>query len=119
MRQAALTRLIRILGLLGSDQDGERAFAALAAHKLVTAAGVTWSDLLRPAASGRGDGKIAVRRVHEYGVDPHGAAEARMRQLKSSNERLEKEVRALRRRLTTLADRERRRQAMVGEPDQS
>ena len=66
MRQANRTRLIRILGLLGSDQDGERASAALAAHRLVSASGETWAELLQPAAPGAAKGsRTVVHRVHE------------------------------------------------------
>jgi hypothetical protein len=43
-----LTLLIKFLGMLGSDHDGERAAAALKASALVKAAGTTWDTLLRP-----------------------------------------------------------------------
>jgi hypothetical protein len=109
MHHNTLARLIRVLGLLGSEHPGERDSAALAAHRLVTAAGTSWAELLHPAP---GPAKVVVRRVREYGLDPTGAAEARMRQLKASNERLEKEVRALRRRLTAIAERQRRERAL-------
>jgi hypothetical protein len=36
------------LGLLGSAHAGERDAAALAAHRLITQAGITWPDLLAP-----------------------------------------------------------------------
>jgi hypothetical protein len=108
MHHNTLAKLIRILGLLGSDQPGERASAALAAHRLIEAGGQSWAELLHAPPT-----KPAARRSHEYGVDPVGAAEARMRQLKSTNERLEREVRALRRRLTTIADRQRRQRALA------
>lgn len=41
-------RLVKLLGLLGSDHDGERANAAAAADRLVRAAGLTWRDLILP-----------------------------------------------------------------------
>jgi hypothetical protein len=44
------TRLAKLLGLLGSDHAGERDAAGLAAHKLVKQAGVTWHDVVTPAA---------------------------------------------------------------------
>ncbi|MGF6229785.1 hypothetical protein QFZ27_003740 [Inquilinus ginsengisoli] len=53
MRRGDLTRLIRILGMLGSDHDGERAAAALAADRLVRGSGWNWSDLLAPARVSR------------------------------------------------------------------
>lgn len=39
-------RLVKILGLLGSDIDGERAAAAPAAHRLIQKSGTTWEALL-------------------------------------------------------------------------
>ncbi len=42
------TKLIAILGMLGSEFDGERAAAALKASELVKANGLTWHDLLSP-----------------------------------------------------------------------
>lgn len=44
------TRLAKLLGMLGSDHDGERAAAALAASRFVRARGVTWPQVLRPPA---------------------------------------------------------------------
>ncbi|MEO8883572.1 MAG: hypothetical protein ABI377_09215 [Devosia sp.] len=111
MQRRSLTRLVRILGLLGSDQPGERASAAQAAHRLVTSLGVTWMELLQPPAEVKT--KVVVQRVRDYDLDQQAAAEARMRQLKTTNDRLEKEVRALRRRLTNIADRQRRAREMA------
>jgi hypothetical protein len=95
MRKGDLVRLIRILGMLGSDHDGERAAAALAADKLVRGSGWNWWDLLAPAR--------APRPVRSQGRDPFtdrfAAAESRMRQLRSENARLQDEVKALKRRL--------------------
>jgi hypothetical protein len=39
-------RLVRILGMLGSDSAGERDAAALAAARMVKEAGLTWYDVL-------------------------------------------------------------------------
>jgi hypothetical protein len=45
-------RLVKLLGLTGSDHDGERANAAQLANRLVTGLGMTWADVIaRPAAS--------------------------------------------------------------------
>ncbi|WP_276315624.1 hypothetical protein [Salinarimonas soli] len=41
MNSGHLTKLIRILGMLGSDHPAERAAAALAAHRLVRSQGTT------------------------------------------------------------------------------
>ena len=95
MHKSDLTRLIRILGMLGSDHDGERAAAALAADRLVRGSGWTWWDLLAPAR--------APRPVRSQWMDPLtdrlAAADSRMRQLRSENARLQEEIRRLKRRL--------------------
>lgn len=99
------TRLVRILKLLGSDQPGERASAALAAHRLVQSLETDWDELLAepPAA------KVIVQRVREWDINHRDAAEARIRQLKDTTERQERQLRALRTRINTLMDRERAR----------
>lgn len=95
MRKGDLTRLIRILGMLGSEHDGERAAAALAADRLVRGSGSSWSDLLAPAR--------VSRPVRAQSMDPLAdrlaAADSRMRQLRSENGRLQEEIRRLKRRL--------------------
>lgn len=95
MRKGDLTRLVRILGMLGSDHDGERAAAALAADRLVRGSGWTWWDLLAPA-------RVA-RPFRSQWTDPLtdrlAAADSRMRQLRSENARLQEEIRRLKRRL--------------------
>jgi hypothetical protein len=45
----ALERLIKLLGMLGSSHDGERAAAGLKAHELLRRHGLTWSDVLLAA----------------------------------------------------------------------
>lgn len=42
-------RLLSILGMLASDNAGERASAALKASQLVQSAGKSWDDLIAPA----------------------------------------------------------------------
>ena len=44
------TKLAKLLGMLGSDHPGERDVAALAAHRLVTQAGLAWRQVVTPAA---------------------------------------------------------------------
>jgi hypothetical protein len=39
-------RLVRVLGMLGSDHPGERANAAAAADRLVREAGLRWPDVI-------------------------------------------------------------------------
>ena len=48
LSQSDRTRLAQILGLLGSNQSGERDAAGLAAHRLVSKAGLTWYDVIEP-----------------------------------------------------------------------
>ena len=98
-------KLVRILNLLGSDQAGERASAALAAHRLLTTLGLDWRTVLEP----KPEPKVVIRRVRDWDVDQADAAEARIRQLKSTTERQERQIRALRTRVNTLTERERKR----------
>ncbi|SIQ46371.1 hypothetical protein [Acidiphilium angustum] len=42
-------RLGKVLNLLGSNHDGERATAAAKAHAILTGAGLTWPDLIGAA----------------------------------------------------------------------
>ena len=42
-------RLVKILGLLGSSFDGERAAAALKASQFLRERNLTWPDIIRPA----------------------------------------------------------------------
>jgi hypothetical protein len=102
------TRLARILKLLGSDLPGERASAALAAHRLVQSLGLDWDEVLadKPAAK-----QIVVQRVRDWDIDHRDAAEARIRQLRSTTERQERQIRSLRTRVNTLIERERLRRA--------
>lgn len=99
-------RLIRILRLLGSDQVGERASAALAANRLLDSLGLTWEDLLDPPP---GPERVVVRRVRDWDMNHADAAEARIRQLKDTVTRQERQLRALRTRINSLTDRERKR----------
>ena len=39
-------RLAKLLGMLGSDHQGERDAAGLAAHRLVKASGMVWADVV-------------------------------------------------------------------------
>lgn len=98
-------RLIRILRLLGSDHVGERASAALAANRLLESLGLSWDDVLDPPVPER----VVVRKVRDWDVDQADAAEARIRQLKDTVTRQERQLRALRTRINSLTDRERKR----------
>jgi len=106
MKHSDLVKLTRILGMLGSDHPGERAAAALAAHRQVASLRMTWWDLLRPAA--RGEAGTVIRTVHEWGIDHQRAAESRLRQLRSENERLRQELSRAKARLAVVAGQGRR-----------
>jgi hypothetical protein len=106
VKPATLTKLTRVLGMLGSDHAGERASAALAAHKMVASLGVSWRDLLEHSESQAS--KVVVKRIHEYGIEHHEAAEARMRQLKAENQKLTAELKTARRRLAVIAEQARK-----------
>lgn len=45
---ADTVRLVKLLGLLGSDHAGERAAAGLKAHNLVKDRNATWADVIVP-----------------------------------------------------------------------
>ncbi len=46
--QIDVAKLAKILGMLGSDHDGERAAAALKADHFVKQAGLTWEAIVSP-----------------------------------------------------------------------
>jgi hypothetical protein len=48
---AVAEKLAKVVGLLASDFDGERANAAAAATKLLRAHGMSWADLVTPGAA--------------------------------------------------------------------
>ncbi len=50
LAKADRTRLAKLLALLGSDHAGERDAAAVAAHRLVVQHGLTWRQVVEPAA---------------------------------------------------------------------
>ncbi|MEZ0172557.1 hypothetical protein [Microvirga sp. TS319] len=107
MKEGDRLKLVRILGMLGSDHAGERAAAALAAHRHIRAMGTSWGEIFRPQPRIR-PGDVIVRTVYEYGIDHARAAEARMRQLRGEIETLRRENTRLRNRLAVRADQERR-----------
>ena len=96
MQKRDLTRLVRILALLSSDNAGERASAAKAAHDFIKKHDLDWNDLLT-ADGGQ-------RKTKEIGVDYLEAAHSRIRQLQSHNQRLEKQVQRLKDKLDGLED---------------
>jgi hypothetical protein len=102
MGRGELIKLIRVLSMLGSDHPGERAAAALVAHRLIKSNNRTWSELLQPAGQ-RYVGEVIVRTVYEWGIDHAKAAESRIRQVREENDRLRREVTRLRARLGSRA----------------
>jgi hypothetical protein len=56
-----LERLVKLLGMLGSGHDGERAAAGLKAHELVRRHGLTWSDILLAAPAPASPPKLGWR----------------------------------------------------------
>jgi hypothetical protein len=46
-------KLAKVLGLLGSDHDGEVAAAGRRANALIKSAGLTWAQVIRPGGSRR------------------------------------------------------------------
>lgn len=104
LKPATMAKLNRIAGLFGSDHAGERAAAALAAHRLLEAEGLTWKDVLGRALVP--EPKVVVRR--DYDMNHVQAAESRIRQLKAQNMALERQVKGLRTRLNGLVSEERK-----------
>ena len=51
----AIDRLIKLLGMLGSAHDGERAAAGLKAHEFIKRRGLCWADVIRLPISVSGD----------------------------------------------------------------
>lgn len=103
MRANDAAKLARVLALLGSDQDGERAAAALAAHRLMHRLGLTWDDVLmaKPEAE--------PARPVPLPPDLLGAVESRLRQAQRENEDLRRSIAQLRRRLEAAIQRPPRR----------
>jgi hypothetical protein len=50
MPDGLATKLVKVLGMLGSDHDGEVAAAGRRANQMVRSAGLTWDQLLNPPA---------------------------------------------------------------------
>ena len=46
---ADVDRLVKLLGMLGSSFDGERAAAGQKAHEFIRSRGLIWSDIIRPS----------------------------------------------------------------------
>ncbi|WP_159348517.1 hypothetical protein [Roseomonas harenae] len=95
MRSGDAARLARVLALLGSEYAGERASAALAAHRLVKRLGTTWQEVLAPKAE-----EVPVRK------EALEAVESRLRQSQRENAELRRQITLLKRRLEALQPRQ-------------
>ena len=98
IQQRDLNRLDRILGLLASDNAGERASAARAAAEFIKNHNTSWRELIEGRTASKG------RKVVEVGVDYLEAAESRIRQLQTHNASLEKQVRRLKDKLEAIEE---------------
>jgi hypothetical protein len=58
-------KLAKVLGLLGSDHDGEVAAAGRRAHAMVKNAGLTWPEVIGPAAPLKPEPSCPQRRWRE------------------------------------------------------
>jgi hypothetical protein len=102
MRACDAAKLARVLGLLGSEFPGERASAALAAHRLMKRLGLNWQELLT-IDPGTGRGSAQARRATPPPPDLLEAAESRLRQCQRENGDLQRQVARLKRRLEAVA----------------
>jgi hypothetical protein len=62
----AAVRLIKLLGMCGSEHAGERAAAALKADTLVKSAGLTWGDVIFAAPVSRRHSTVSWRRMARF-----------------------------------------------------
>ena len=104
MNKTERLKLVRILGMLGSEHDGERASAAMAAHRVIQAADTSWAQLLADAPPAAKKERVV---TPDPWVNPSEAAQSRFRQVQLENERLAKENKRLRARLEVRKERPR------------
>lgn len=101
MQSSDTAKLARVLGLLGSEHAGERAAAALAAHRLVKRLGLSWQEILAQkceAARPSSHPRKATPTAH----DSLGAIGSRLRQAQRENDELRRQNAQLRRRLDAV-----------------
>jgi hypothetical protein len=68
----SIERLVKLLGMLGSNHDGERAAAALKANALVREHGLVWSDVI-PAAPEQSSSSYRQEHARRWEHDAAGA----------------------------------------------
>ena len=98
MRACDAAKLARVLALLGSEFPGERAAAALAAHRLMKRLGLSWQELLA-SDPGSGRGSAQARRGAVPPPDMLEAAQSRLRQCQRENGDLQRQIARLKRRI--------------------
>jgi hypothetical protein len=108
MTKAELIKLNRILGMLGSEHDGERAAAAQAASKFLRDRNLSWWDLIGGDRAEKPRRDQVVHRSYEIGIDHQQAVQSRIRQLQAAKDALEVENKRLRARLSAIAEQDRR-----------
>ncbi len=99
MRATDAAKLARILGLLGSDQPGERAAAAEAAHRMVSRLGLRWEDILAPPPRPT---RLPPSPSPSPSHDALDAAQSRLRQSMRENADLRRRITQLQRRIEVL-----------------
>jgi len=78
--QRTQERLVKILGLLGSEHGGERAAAALKADAFVRNLGLRWSDVISvPVAASLPQGRNVWTRLARYCIERSAHLNARER----------------------------------------
>ncbi|SHJ73026.1 hypothetical protein SAMN02745194_03214 [Roseomonas rosea] len=97
MRAADAARLARVLALLGSDFEGERASAALAADRLLKRLGLSWPELIAGAGG--------ARKPAPPPPDALEAAQSRLRQSQRENADLRRQITRLKRQVEALTPR--------------
>src|SRR5262245_24617476 len=78
-----IDRLVKLLGMLSSAHDGERANAGAMADKLVRGHGLTWTDVIGSVVSERAGSRksdtddLNWRVMHRFCLDHRGALRGR------------------------------------------
>lgn len=89
--------------MLGSEHAGERAAAALAAHRLIRRLGLSWQEVLTPQQDTT-RGSLGTTAVPP--ADVLGAVQSRLRQTQRENNDLRRQISRLNRRLEFLYQRQ-------------
>lgn len=101
MQSSNTAKLTRVLGLLGSEHAGERAAAALAAHRLLKRLGLSWQEVLAQKCDAERTSSHP-RKAAPTAHENLGAIESRLRQAQRENDELRRQNARLRRRLDAV-----------------